>query len=428
MQAEVVTNNFTNQHSVFAPGPDAYPWGYPLLLLPAYSAVGNHPLAFKTLNLLFLGIGLFFFSLMVRKRTDSWFSWVVVGSFSFLPAILIQNDTISSDICFFGLVLCVFFLFESDQPVSYKNSFFIGTLIFIATFIRTVGVVLFVPYILLVVTNWKIQKDKWSLFAVPLAFISLFTLQALVLPQGSTSYFGHFELFSPQRLLENFVYYLSLPLAAFDQIPLAWFWFGLIVVCFLVGIATTWKNEKIILSFMLALLSVYIVWPERQGLRFILPILPLLWIFALRGINWIKERLLPIYFNIVIAFFTLLCIIGFSMSLTAAVHNINNGRSINGPYDDVSQELFRQVKETTQTSDIFVFFKPRAFRLFTERVAFAASNCADLTQANYVVISLKQESVLQPSEQSLASCAPTQSFKEVFRNKRFIMLRRAVLP
>src|SRR5512139_2529489 len=49
----VVHNSITINESSSQIGPVAYPWGYPLILVPVYALKANHPLALKLPGLFF---------------------------------------------------------------------------------------------------------------------------------------------------------------------------------------------------------------------------------------------------------------------------------------------------------------------------------------------------------------------------------------
>ena len=49
----IQTSAFTNNESTTYVGPLAYPWGYPLILAPAYAMKGINPLALKIPTLFF---------------------------------------------------------------------------------------------------------------------------------------------------------------------------------------------------------------------------------------------------------------------------------------------------------------------------------------------------------------------------------------
>ena len=73
------TSAFTNNKSTIYVGPLAYPWGYPLILAPAYALRGIHPLVLK-LPALFLYAGfLVILYLLMRNRLSESESLLIVA-------------------------------------------------------------------------------------------------------------------------------------------------------------------------------------------------------------------------------------------------------------------------------------------------------------------------------------------------------------
>src|SRR5512141_1455057 len=87
-QEFVQHNRFTIEESSIPLGPVAYPWGYPLILVPAYAVKGLSPLALKLPGLfLFLGFlaCLFLIAKDRLKRTES---LLFVALFAFNPLLV----------------------------------------------------------------------------------------------------------------------------------------------------------------------------------------------------------------------------------------------------------------------------------------------------------------------------------------------------
>ncbi|MCK7526801.1 MAG: hypothetical protein MZV64_58990 [Ignavibacteriales bacterium] len=61
-----------------------------------------------------------------------------------------------------------------------------------------------------------------------------------------------------------------------------------------------------------------------------------------------------------------------------AYSNLKGNRQINGPFESFSTEMYDYVKANTPSESVIVFFKPRAFRLFTDRDAIMALECGQL--------------------------------------------------
>ncbi len=416
-------NKWMNERSVIAPGPDAYPWGYPMLLLPAYIFWGIHPLALKSVNLLFYAAALFFMALILYHYDRSFRSIVWLASFAFLPAILDQSDYINSDLAFLAVTMVCLWLVSVWPTIDPGKAIIFGVVIFSATFIRTTGVVLWVLFINQYMREVYLQKN-WKVFIAAVgSFLLPFLVQSVILPQGNSSYFTHFKLFTAQNLYQNLLYYLSLPGFAFSQIPAQ----SVVYLSFLVLAAFGWKERRrtfdSYLFFVFFMLAGTILWPERQGLRFVLPILPVLWVMAaagqrvLEGNRWAVGKAV----TWVMALVTLYALY---ISSSNAVNNIRNQRSINGPFDMYSAEMFEYIKANATPQDAIVFFKPRAMRLMADVThAFAARDCDSLAGASLVVINLKQDSELQLTPDGFKACSVSLHSDQVFENRRFQIYR-----
>src|SRR5918994_608022 len=91
---------FTNGQSTTHLGPLAYPWGYPLLLVPVYAVKGISPLAMKLPGLFFYAGFLVCLYILMRDRLTQTESLLVVSVFAFNPLLLQFLDQILSDIPF----------------------------------------------------------------------------------------------------------------------------------------------------------------------------------------------------------------------------------------------------------------------------------------------------------------------------------------
>src|SRR5574339_654882 len=77
------TSAFTNNQSTTYVGPLAYPWGYPLILTPAYAMKGIHPLALKIPTLFFFAGFLVCLYLLLKDRLTETESLLIVSLFAF---------------------------------------------------------------------------------------------------------------------------------------------------------------------------------------------------------------------------------------------------------------------------------------------------------------------------------------------------------
>jgi hypothetical protein len=189
-----------------------------------------------------------------------------------------------------------------------------------------------------------------------------------------------------------------------------------------------WRGSRDlpIYAFSLATVALFILWPERQGLRFIYPILPFLLIFAFDGMklaiaslktDWQKPAA-----RLLTGFWLLLIVVSFGVSANAARENLSAGRATNGPFDPVSAQMFEFLREKTPAESVIIFFRPRALRLFTDRDAFMTERCADLPKGDYLALSKKVEDHGQIAPEEISSCAGVK-LEEVFNNRRFTVYK-----
>ena len=98
--------------------------------------------------------------------------------------------------------------------------------------------------------------------------------------------------------------------------------------------------------------------------------------------------------------------------------NLQNDRRITGPYDADSTEMFRFVTSHTARDARLMFFKPRAMRLLTGRVAFASNRPEDLAKADYLVIQKMFDCCNQISQPA------SEAMECVFENNGFVVYRK----
>ncbi|MEI7846066.1 MAG: hypothetical protein WCK35_09705 [Chloroflexota bacterium] len=422
-------NSFTVQTSSYPPGPAAYPWGFPLLLAPVYASFGLSPLPLKLVNLIFFAGFLVCLFLLARTRLRQGDALLITGLLAFAPAMIAANDLILSDIPFLAFSTLSLFLIESLHLEKKIISIAAGASIFAAFFIRTNGMVLLAPLLisLLLVDwpNWLLAIKKASLPV--LTFAVLLGLQTAMFPGGQSSYLSHFSLFSLPHLLDNFIYYLWLPSRVFDGIPAGVVLYPVLLFFLCFSIFTNWRRDAVLYVYAVLTTLVFIIWPERQGLRFIYPVLPILFVTAVDGMRqavgflnsrWQVRANLSVHVLLGAILLTALLI-----STYSAYKVTSGGRTINGPFDSYSQEMFAYVRENTAPESVIVFMRPRALRLFTERDAFMTVRCDDLFKGDYVVLHLKMEGNGQIPPEKILSCKAVQPLADVFHNKRFIVYK-----
>lgn len=423
----VAHNTFTIQQSSYPPGPIAYPWGFPVLLMPMLAVFGMKLFALKGLNTIFFLLFLVVFFQLTRTRFAPALSLFLTAILAFNPALLQAHDLILSDIPFLFFSTLALLLIEKNR----KQTWAIGLVIFFAFSLRTNGLLLLAPLVVAQIQqvhSWAGARKDWARIVTPyVSFAVLAGLLALLLPGGQESYFSHFSMFTVEHWLANAGYYLRLPYEFFKDLWLGSVFFWLWVPLFFTGVIFKFKRDLSLLAYLVVSLGLFITWPETQGLRFLYPLVPIGVLIAAEGWKSAAERLPAQGTSAArwagLGSAGLLILLSLTASAQIGIFNLRNGRDINGPFDVYSQEMFAFIREQTPPDGVVVFFRPRAMRLLGERDSFLSTECARLPMGDYLVLSKKADDSLQIPEDQIQGCG--LSLTEVFENRRFIVFRLA---
>ena len=468
----VAENGRAIAQSTYPVGPAAYPWGFPLMLAPIYALAGLSITAFKLVNTVAFVAFLAVFYAYARQRFNLLLSAALVSVLAFNPSLLKAQDLIQADFAFLLATTASLFLLDLQWRTGRSPAWqkiLLGVLIFWSFFLRTNGILLLGPLVLVDFFQWRTNPQPgFRLISLPyLTFLALFGLSLILFPGGQSSYFEHYELFfSPARLFENFLFYLTLPGWLFNGLPLSTLFFALTGLACLWGISQKARAEMPTLAFSLLTMAIFITWPERQGLRFIYPILPFYMVFAAHGLTDIVNRIrlkyrpstapphlprtqcgrtgssgfdtatpvkpaaqgLPTTGNWLLdtehwilpsALLGTLALLSLVVSFQRADWKLFSREEINGPFDPVSAEMFAYVREQTAANSTIIFFKPRLMKLMTGRYSFLIEDCARINEGDIIVIHEKQERNGQIDPGEIKTCNPNVELQVAFKNQRF---------
>ncbi len=431
MKQFVQHNAFTIYQSSSQIGPVAYPWGYPLILVPAYALKGIHPLTLKLPNLFFFAGFLVCLYLLMRTRLGQGESLLVVLLFAFCPLLLQFLDQILSDIPFLFFSTLALWLMVREERLGTRSSIVLGLVTAAAFFIRTTGILLLFSFLAL--EAWKIwlhRKDREAVQAYGktmlvtiLSFSALWIVYALIFPGGGESYFAQYRDFKVQTALAYSVQYFNLFGMFFGE---SIFWkiiYYLLVIFFLVGAWIRRKQDLIFILFFVAWMLLLITWPSWQGPRFIFPLLPIFVYFAFQGMKYAVGKLPAPYGRYgertIYVFWALVTVSFLITSSMYAYANLQNDRALNGPFDPYSQEVYNYIQEKTPASSVIVFFKPRAMRLMTGHDSLMSTECDRILKGDILVLSRKVGRNQQIPPEEIGSC--NLPLNEVLSNNRFIV-------
>jgi len=431
-QEFVQHNKITIFESSFQIGPLAYPWGYPLILTPAYALKGLSPLALKLPGMFFFAGFLICLYLLMKTCLTRTESLLIVSLFAFNPILLEFLNQILSDIPFLFFSMLSLLLMMNKKKRSDLDCVLLGGIISFAFFIRTTGIILLASFLAIELFKvWDIRTNRESLasilrniFVVCAAFGMLWVVYALIFPGGSESYFTQlrdFELETVLRFARDYFQLFSLFFGATTVWKILYY---LLVIFFLIGLWTRRKEETIFIIFFFLWMAHLITWPIWQGPRFIFPLLPIFVYFAFQGMKTFNIKLSEKYQQrgkkaIYVFWFVMAGTFLFNSSANAYA-NLQNSRSINGPFDPFSMEIYAFVKENMPADSVIIFFKPRAMRLFTDRDAIMSTECERLLLGDHIVISKKAENSQIPLDDIHKCGIP---LNEVFENRRFIVYK-----
>jgi len=423
---------FTNYQSTTHLGPLAYPWGYPLILVPVYAVKGISPLALKLPALFFFAGFLVCLYFLMKERLTETESLLVVSLFAFNPLLLQFLDQILSDIPFLFFSTLALFLMIKEGKRSVLQYVLIGASIFFTTFLRVTGILLLGCF--LIIEFFKLlnnRKDRTTVigiiqgsFVVCFVFVLLWITNILLFPSGGESYFSQYsELIETAKAFA--VAYFNIFSQFFGDTAGWKYLYYFVLIFFLLGVWERRKQETIFLLFFVLWIIVHITYPWWQGPRYIFPLLPIFVYFAFQGIKAVIKRL-PEGYRIIgqrtfYGFWLLITGIFLITSSASAYNNLQNKREINGPFDPYSTEVYNYIKEETPPDSVVVFFKPRVMLMMTEHPTIMSTECDRMLKGDYIVLSRKVGENQQITPEDIGAC--NLPLNQVLKNNRFIVFQ-----
>lgn len=431
-----------------------YPWGFPLLLAPFYKTFG---LDFFWLKMVGVICYLAFLIVIYRGFAQYHSSIGLLGLtalFALNPTMLTFLNNILADIPFLLFsTLCVILIgrtiLQRRPIISFPIDYLLlGAILCIAFLIRNNGALLIILTALTQFISYAFRQDNGTLdfspakclstirhtwntpaawpLAASIPYLTLLCLLGLLalwdtrlVSAGMLNLDVLDRVLSHQtasRIAYHTAYYTALPKKFFGSYLL----YAASVPFVLIGIKHRYKHDYHILLYMALILLLHIIWPGRQGLRYIFPLLPFYVSFLVTGIEVsyksstiLGKRINPRY---------LLAAAVITLSLFAATtgQRILENHPASPPNPSVSEarEMFRFIKHHTATQDIIIFPEPRAIRLMTGRMAITCRMGEDISAGDYLVIhKARYEEICDDASNNLSHG------KAVFENTRFMVIK-----
>lgn len=354
--------------------PHTYPPGFPVLLVPLYALFGLNLTAMK---LLLTGCFLALAAVCCwgfRTTLSGWYLGAAVAALAWHPYFAAFKENVLSDLPFTLFVYLTLFTFERVQvrshgsAIRWSDAVLLGVLLYVVGAFRTVGLVL-IPCVLAADLARCRRITRTTLAAAALALL-LAVGQARLVP-GGDGYLDQINLNLVQVVRANAALYAE---AFFDlwsngfSKPLQYLLAAVLSLLALSGFLRQARTRISVLHlFVAAYTGVVLLWPAYQAGRFLLPLLPAYFFYAVLGF---RQLTAPAGRAGRCAAAGGLCAALF-LTYLGGYRSLEAGPISPGVQGASVDQCFEYVRTQTRKDDVFVFSKPRALALFTARAASA---------------------------------------------------------
>jgi len=422
-------NAFMTRESSRPPGPIAYPWGLPLLLALEAKVFSFDLRVFKLFNILIFVLLVLAINRLAGRFVTEAQAVAVALMFAFNPVLLHYCNHVLTELPFTLASVCAFLSMENGGRHGRARGRFgllTGILAFVAVTFRTNGIMILAAATVRESLPGPFEKG-WrrpaitTLLAPYLSFSLLYTAWRGVFPAGGDGYLQMLRGVSFHTLLTNAFTY---PVSLFD------FFTGghrsgivaiLLAPLILLGAFQSWRRTAHITAYLALTLALYFVWPEGQGYRFMIPVIPFLLILMVSGLDVIAQLKTPGNCGNLLAGsieYGLPALFLVVSSLLVGTGRISQDKW--NPYDQPSSEMFRWIKSNTAGDAVISFFKPRAMHLLADRICLTGMP-EDVRKASYFVYTKERDwNEGEPAIQAYQQAAPLTL---AFENRNFAVYR-----
>ncbi len=418
-------------------GPIAYPVGFPLLLSPIVKFWGLDFYHFNLLQSLFLALSCLLGFLMIRQYSSFLTAIFVSLIVAYNPMLLNFKTEVISDLSFTFFSMFSLYLMQKKQNVFL--SILLGLLIAFSIHIRSVGVLLVFTYLFnqvflqASIRNFSLKANVNT--GITLFTCILFYLGLKLAWPCNTNYPGFFETEHYWRTVNEHLSYNLYHLSMFFRgYPVESYWHigimasAALLVFALFGVFHFYSENK--KSIYVYYLPVYVLMVisykfSHAGMRFLYPVLFLLFLFAVIGLKkailpWIqKQHYLALLLGSLVLF-----------SYHEEIQRIQSRETevLDGPQSKTAVEAFQYINAHIVPNSIVAFDKPRALCLYTHVQSFAIFPAANSEQIAEDLKKFKAGYYLSHETQStdVLKQYPLQDssrFKLIYANADFKLFR-----
>jgi hypothetical protein len=272
----------------------------------------------------------------------------------------------------------------------------------------------------------KSVLNKENFLKTMLPYLTFFFVKLLVesfIPIKSVSYLDAYkDVDWLITIKNNLYYYLNVWGELFKDARVLQFVNGFALICLFlsgIGISVEWKNNILYITFIILYLGLLLLTPFYQGMRYLIPLVPVLFYFAVSGIFYLVNSLYH-RFSRFIAFtfvgFLITCSYAGTVNLTTQYSE--TPYMMDGPYLKSAIEMFDFIKKNTPKGSIVGYWKPRIMLLYGGRNGIVNQTYSDCIKrkTNYYVYYRNAYADQLPID---TLNAHSQSLKLVFANVDF---------
>lgn len=348
--------------------PQSYPPVFPLLLTPVYAAWGLSYPALKAVGIVSLVVAVGLLYLLSRRFLSFPGALAVAVLVGYNPVYWGMKDEVGPDFPYMAFSFAALFWMDRVYAKGLDRSHAalaaaVAALCFALSYgTRSVGLTL-VPAVVL--------HDVWrnrgiSRFAVIYSLLAVGAILGLsALVPSERSYVEQFRLLNASILKGNAVEYVR---------SFAFTWVNghfrpfqyLLFVLSLVGCVWAWKEKwrlpEVMDLYFLFYLGLLMIWPGANGVRYILPVIPLFLLYSVQG--WI-----PLASRVAGSRISRLALAAFFaaalLSYAGRYRQLSFGPITDGVAEPEFQELTQFIQTKTDPAGMIYFWNPRVLGLYT---------------------------------------------------------------
>lgn len=372
-------------------GPYLYPFGYPILITPLVYLFDLNFIYLKIFTSLFLlGSGLLLFHIFNHQINNKLISFGLSLAFVIHSKVITYADGILSDFPFLFFALLVIF-WVTHHFKTFRDSVFIGFLIFLAYLIRDLGILLIFVVVgkqLIEIGDKSFSFKNLKNYLPYLIFFTLFLCNKIFFSRSDSTFISMFLAnLDIQVGVSKFISYLkvfSVFFLHYESLVL----FIPIIILIGYGVVKRFYSDFPLLLFLAAYFGVLLFWPYLTT-RFVFPLLPFLFYFFYWGLYYLVVSF-QLKLKYLIPSVLFYCFLSLGLSTYRNI-NYNRNPPLNS-YSDEVREFYDYIEENLSSDEIVVFYKPRILRLYTNRNAYFKSfDSLDTNFEGFILVDKNRE-------------------------------------